>query len=61
MLASLNNHIEIVKLLLEQKGIDFNAQNVYLFSLGFISIILYLQIIFGNSSNYLKQHLCGHL
>ena len=30
MYASRNGHTEIVKMLLEQKGIDINAKDVYL-------------------------------
>ena len=39
MKASARGHTEIVKILLEQEGIDVNAKNVYLFILKFISII----------------------
>ena len=34
--ASVNGHIEIVKFLLEQEGIDINDKDVYLFYLMFI-------------------------
>ena len=36
MLASVNGHIEIVKLLLEQEGIDVNVKDAYLLYLIFI-------------------------
>ena len=39
MIASENGHTEIVKLLLEQNGIDINAKDVYLFYMTFFSII----------------------
>ena len=39
MRASINDYIEIVKILVEKDGIDINAKNVYLFYLMFISII----------------------
>ncbi|KAH0785867.1 hypothetical protein GPJ56_010267 [Histomonas meleagridis] len=39
MLASLNNRIESIKLLLEQKAIDVNAKDIHLFDIKFISII----------------------
>ena len=37
--ASKNGHTEIVKILLEQKGIDINAKDIYLFLSKFASII----------------------
>ena len=52
MLASYNGYTEIVKILVEQEGIDINAKAINLYYLIFISIILYFKIIFGNSSNY---------
>ena len=39
MIAAEKGHIEIVKLLLEQKGIDLNAKDVFLLYLKFISLI----------------------
>ena len=48
MLASDNGHVEIVKMLVEQEGIDINAKGVYLFHLIFISIILFFKIILGD-------------
>ena len=39
MFAAQNGHTEIVKLLLKQKGIDFNAKDVFLLCLKFISMI----------------------
>ena len=61
MWASENGFTNIVKILVEQEGIDINAKNVLLFLSKFISIISYFKIIFGNLSNYTKQHLCLHL
>ena len=58
MLASNNGHTEIVKILLDQEGIDIGAKNnIKLFLSIFILIILYFKIIFGNYSNYYGQHL----
>ena len=39
MRASENGHTEIVKILLEQEGIDINAKDITLFLLIFISFI----------------------
>ena len=50
--ASLNGHTEIVKMLLEQEGIDINAQDTKLFLSKFILIILYFKVIIGICSNY---------
>ena len=36
MIASQNGHIDVVKLLLEQKGIEINAKNISLYLLIFI-------------------------
>ena len=36
MHASANGYTKIVKILVEQEGIDINAKNVYLFCLKFI-------------------------
>ena len=41
MMASRYDHSEIVKMLLEQNGIDINAQDIYLFLLLFQSVIRY--------------------
>ena len=57
MIASKNNNIEIVKLLLEQKGIDINAKNVYLLCSKLVSAILFFKIIFGTYLIYFIQHL----
>ena len=57
MIASERSHIGIVKLLLEQKGIDVNAKNVWLFYMMFISTIWDFEIIFGIYFNYLIRHL----
>ena len=57
MYASKHGHTEIVKFLVEQEGIDINAKDISLLLSVFISIILYLEIIFGNSLNYTIQHL----
>ena len=42
MYASYNGHTEIVKILIEQEGIDINAKNISLFLFIFISIIYQL-------------------
>ena len=47
MEASYAGHTEIVKALLEQKGNDINAKNIYLISLKFQSIIRCFKIIIG--------------
>ena len=39
MRASYNGHIEIVKMLVKQEGIDINAKDIYLYLSIFISII----------------------
>ena len=39
MLAAEKDLIEIIKILVEQKGIDINAKDIYLFLSIFISII----------------------
>ena len=52
-----NENPEIVKYILEQGRIKINHKNVCDFCIMFISIIWYFKIIFGISSNYLKQHL----
>ena len=61
MWVSYIGHPEIVKILVKQEGIDINTKNVYLFYLKFFTIVSYFKIIFGNSSNYTKQHLFWHL
>ena len=38
ILASMKGHTEIVKILVEQEGIDINAKDIYLLYLMFISI-----------------------
>ena len=48
---------EIVKLLLEQKGIDVNAKNVYLFYSKFFLIVSFPIIICGIYLKYLKWRL----
>ena len=55
--ASEKGNTEIVKMLVEQDGIDINAKNIYFFLSKFISIILDFKIIIRNSSNYYIQHL----
>ena len=60
-MASQDGHTEVVKLLIEQEGIDINEKNIWLFWSMFISIILDFKIIFGKYSNYYGQHLFGHL
>ena len=47
MYASKKGSTEIVKLLLEQKGIDVNAKNIYLFCLELISTIFNFKFKFG--------------
>ena len=47
MMASMNGHTEIVKIFLEQKGIEINAKDAYLISSKFQSIIRYFEIIIG--------------
>ena len=61
MFASEKGCTKIAKILLEQKGIDTNAKNVYLFLSKFISVIWYFKTIFRNSSNYTEHRLCLHL
>ena len=39
MLASVSNHPETVKVLLEQERVDVNAKSIYLFSPMLLSII----------------------
>ena len=39
MKASWFGHTKIIKILVEQEGIDINAKDIYLFHLIFISII----------------------
>ena len=53
--ASCYGHTEIVKLLLEQEGIDVNAKAAFLFDSEFISFILDFKEMFGIHSNYWKQ------
>ena len=48
MNASEKGHIKIVKILLEQEGIDINAGDVSLIYSNFHSIIRYFKIMFGN-------------
>ena len=57
MEASRNGHIETVKILVEQKGIDINAKDISLILTIFIPIILYFEIKYGKYSNYYGQHL----
>ena len=57
MSASRYGNVEIVKLLLEHKGIDVNAQTIYFLYSMFISRILFFIGIFGICSYYMKQHL----
>ena len=59
--ASDNGHTKTVKILIEQKNIDINAKDIYLFLLMLISIILDFKIRFGNYSNYYLHHLWKHL
>ena len=47
MTAARYGHTEIVKMLLEQNGIDINIKNIYLISSMFQTIILYFEIIHG--------------
>ena len=54
--ASFEGNTEIVQLLLSHEGIYVNAQDVYLFSSSFTSIIWYFKIIIGIYLNYLRQH-----
>ena len=61
MYASEKDNTEIVKLLLEQKGIDINAKDVCFFHPLLVSIFFCFKIIFGFYSNSLKQHLWWHL
>ena len=61
MIASKRGYTEIVALLVEQEGINFNARDFCLSNSIFYLIILFFEIIFGNCSNYLKQHLLKHL
>ena len=66
MFASQNGHREIVKILIEQEGIDINAKNnfVYFNNLIFQNNIWNFFKLFKTaliSSNYLIQHLFGHL
>ena len=51
MFASEKGYTEIVKILVEQEGIDINAKDKVYFN----------NLIFGISSNYLEQHLFWHL
>ena len=57
MIASGNGHTDVVKLLLEQNGIDINAKTVFLSYLDFISMIRNFKVIFGTYFTYLKQRL----
>ena len=57
MYASKNGHTEIVKIFIEQEGININAKDIYLYLSLFISFIFYLKIIFENYLNYYVQHL----
>ena len=61
MRASMSGHAEIVKILLEQEGIEINAIDISLLLSMFISINLYFKVMFGNSSNCTNQHLSSHL
>ena len=61
MKASEEGYTEIVKVLLEQEGININYKDIKLFLSKFILIIFNFKIIIGNSLNYLKQHLLMHL
>ena len=47
MFASEIGQTEIVKMLLEQDGIEINAKNIYLFSSMFQSIIRCFKIMIG--------------
>ena len=57
MKGSDNGRTEIVKILVEQEGIDINIKNISLFLSMHILIILDFKIIFGNYSNYYGHHL----
>ena len=61
MFASDYGHKEIVKILLEQEGIDINAEDIELYYSKFISMNWYFKIIFGIIPNYYLQLLCMHL
>ena len=61
MMASHYNNPEIVKMLLEQNGIDINAKSICLFLLLFFSVIRYFKIIIGIYSNYYGRRLWWHL
>ena len=57
MIAIGSGCTEIIKMLLEQKEIEINAKDVYLFLSKFYSIIQNFKVILGLSSNYIGQHL----
>ena len=61
MFASRYGHPEIVKMLLEQKGIEINVRNIYMLLLKFQSIIQCFKIIIGILPNYYGRRLCLHL
>ena len=60
MYASENGHIEIVQLLLEQEGIDYNANNLFLNNLIFYNfiwdlfILLFSAILLAYSNGYIE-------
>ena len=56
MQACKMGRMDIIKLLLEQKGIDVNAKNVDLLYLIFYLIVLDFILIFGIYFHYSKQH-----
>ena len=57
MYSSENGNTEIVKLLLEQDGININAKSVDTLYKVFFSMIQYFKIMNGVYLNYLIQHL----
>ena len=61
MLASSEAKTKIVKILVEQEGININDKDDYLFYSKFVSIFWYFQILYGNYPNYYGQHLCLRL
>ena len=51
----------MVKILVEQEGIDINAKTVQFFMSKLILIIFDSKTIYSDSSNYYGQHLWKHL